>query len=173
MRRITVLLSVALMLAMGAGPAMAERIYRAMKPHWWKSPAMKCFPPTSDEWYWCGAGGWQISKLSALGESIAAWGDAAYHPESGVATLSIRTAFLHEEVAFTCSGQSEPLEVQRARVKSQETVPVYEYLTWASRARIEACLEKPIKMTVDGRTFRLDTKLLRQALTNAVDRATY
>ena len=53
----------------------------------------------------------------------------------------------------------------------QESISVFSYWVWGSREEIGECLLKPLKMTVDGRPFRLDTKLLRRAIENAVDRA--
>lgn len=164
--------AVAALLALVATEMSADGVYRATKPYWWSQPAMKCDPPNEHGDYWCSAGAWQIRKLNSQGEdSLAAWGAAGYDPKNKRVSISIQTNFRHRNVTFTCSGDSEPLQVQRERVKSQEAAIIFEYWIWAPRARIEGCLLKPIKMTVDGGTFRLDTKLLRQAVANAVDQA--
>lgn len=162
------------LLVLLASDVMASRVYRATKPYWWDQPAMKCHPPNEHGDYWCGAGAWQIRKLHGGGDdSLAAWGYAGFDPETDRVGVSIVTAFNHRKVSFTCAGQTDPLQVQRERTKGQEGgAIIFEYWVWAPRARIESCLRKPLKMTVDGRPFRLDTKLLRQAVENAVDRAT-
>ena len=162
------------LLVLLASEAMANRVYRATKPYWWSQPAMKCHPPNDHGDYWCGAGAWQIGKLQGAGEdSLAAWGYAGFNPENDKVGVSIVTNFNHREVSFTCAGQTNPLRVQRERSSAHGASNlIFEYWTWASRARTETCLRKPLKMTVDGRTFRLGTKLLRQAVENAVDRAT-
>ena len=165
---------VAALIALGVGPAMADeyRVYRATKPYWWTTSAMKCDVPNNKGDYWCGAGAWQIQSLTSFGEdAIAAWGYAGYNPGTKKLSVSIESNFGDRKVTFTCAGQTEPLPVQRERRSSQEPVAIFEYWVWAPRARIDECLLKPIKMTVDGRTYRLDTKLLREAVENAIARA--
>ena len=159
------------LLVLSASPVMADKVYRATKPYWWTVPAMKCDPPNESGDYWCRAGAWQIGQLSNFGEdSLAAWGFAGYDPQSSRLAISIQTAFNHHKLTLTCSGDSEPLRTRKERIKSQDGV-VFEYWIWDRRPRIKVCLRKPIKMMVDGRTFRLDTSLLRQAADNAIDRA--
>ena len=155
----------AILLALMASPTVADRVadrvYRATKPYWWSEPAMKCYAPNPGGTYWCGAGAWQIGKLQGAGEdSLAAWGYAGYQPDTRAVGVSIVTNFHHREVSFTCSGQTEPLQVRRERTKGQYgSAIIFEYWTWAPRARIEACLRKPLKMTVDGRNVRGDRKV--------------
>ena len=169
----TVMVAVATLLAVVASSAMAGgKIYRATKPHWWSVDPMKCHAPNDKGAYWCSAGAWQIRKLNGRGaDSLAAWGFAGYHPESSEAGFSIWTNFGHQKATFTCSGHDKPLPVGRERKKMQESIPVFSYWVWGSREEVGECLLKPLTMTVDGRAYRLDTKLLRRAVENAIDRA--
>ena len=166
---------IATLLTLVVSSALAGgKIYRAIKPYWWTTPAMMCHPPNDEGVYWCRAGAWSIRGLSPGGyeDSISATGAAGYNSQSKGVGLSISTVFGDHDITFTCAGQTEPLPVRRVRQRAQAGTPVFEYWVWSSRAEGEQCLLKPIAMTVDGKVYRLDTKLLRQAVENAIDRAT-
>ena len=118
------------------------------------------------------AGAWQIHSLVSLGEdSIAAAGYVGYQPGTGGIGVSVVKIFGDRDVTFACARQTEPLPVPRARARTRDSVASFEYWIWAPRAEVEECLLKPIKMTVNGKTYRLDTSLLRKAVANAVARA--
>ena len=170
----TMMVAVATLLAVVVSSAMAAgKIYRATKPYWWSVDPMKCRSQNEHGAYWCRAGAWQIRRLNGQGEdSLAAWGYAGYDPGNKKVSLSIVTNFRHRNVTFTCAGQTAALPVKRERTNSRgQAAVMYEYWIWAKRAVIEGCLLKPLTMTVDGRAYRLDTKLLRRAVENAIDRA--
>ena len=107
-----------------------------------------------------------------LASRVIRWGFVGYHRENGDLSLSIATNFGDREVSFACADQSEALSMRRKRREWRESTPVFEYWVWGSRTKIENCLSRPLAMTVDGKVYRLDTKLLRRAVENAIDRAT-
>ena len=176
MKSMKLMVVAAALVALVVGPTMAEekasRVYRAIKPYWWSSPAMKCYKPGDNGVHWCRAGGWEIHRLFNRGEnSIAALGIAGYKPGTGRANVTVRTNFGDRDVTFACLGQAQPLAVKRERIESQAAIAVFDYWVWAPRAKIDECLLNPIKMTVDGQIYRLDTSLLRKAVANAIARA--
>ena len=114
---------------------------------------------------YCKAGAWQVPRLSAAGdESIAGIG-MAVSGEGGEAIMIITTFTRpHKDLVLECETDTT-LKVDQGREVSGAQFRSVRYT--AESDDLDDCLSRPIRMTVDGQSYHLGTKLLRQALENA------
>ena len=137
---------------------------------------MACQEENDDGALWCSAGAWQIYKLFHRGEdSLAMWGSAAQSARNPKrSAIQITTNFPHTpgDVKFECAN-GKVLRMRHFETNHTTSPRPIGYYVWWAAKKLDECLQRPVAMHVRGKVWRLDTKLLREALANARDRAGY
>ena len=166
MRKLMVAAVAAMMMA---GSAWAQApVHKGYKPHWWDAP-MRC--GRHDDFTYCGAGAWEIGRLQSRGDSsialdgtIRRWEDEWF--------LRLGTFFQRKsnliETMKCGDGTRLLLSEPEVRGHGGNRRTVY-FADTRSRSHdaLKACLESgPMEMEVAGRTYRLGTNLLQEALEN-------
>ena len=169
--RMLATLAAVVLVGCAGNPPKSDRVYRAGVPYWWGGPAAgtKCGEPDDGAAVWCNAGAWDIPALNARGgeDAIAALGSVGVRPTSGWVSLRVWTVIRDRDATIICGPEALKLERIKQPAKALGT-EFFAYELGASRSRVEKCLRKPLALSVDGRTYRLDTTMLREALTKAM-----
>lgn len=148
--------------------SMAEdRFYPGTKPYWWDLP-MQC--ETAGNFEVCSAGAWDLgivtsgaaNEVALFAKVIRGGGDEAllFHvsPRAG-----------KKEPSFVCGDGTTVMKVENLGASGHGQSRWFRYLA-DSKTSLSHCIKRELRMVMEGKTYRLGTKLLREALVNVRER---
>ena len=153
----------------GAVAGDDRKVYKAFHPHWWDvPPPYKCVN-LNGGWAMCGAGVWD---LPGQGQGLDLIGHVVAHETGDDEAIMFYTAFGSKPSSFSVECRSAAMAIEaNGKVDGLPRAFVsYSYTAIPDEVTMDACLDRPLTLNVDGRKYRLGTKRLQRALEKVRDR---